>query len=382
MKNIFKARIAPARFVPIIGAVRSIAIIAIVVMIVFSMTACPESGPGPGPGSGSGLSIVGIWQDTSGNDVLEFTSAGKFRSFVAGAGSDLDYTFELRDGFPVIVLENDEWEVNQVIEFYSTDEGPQPVFGIITNKIRFLGSFDTKLTPYYPSTTSNYFELTRKGTDGSFVRPFVAVTNIIDVPTEAYRGLPLALTGKVEPYEAWFSDIIWSGEGVTGSSLAVPGDAAVGSKLSATATIKDGKAMGDDFVKTFEFTVVPPPPPADTIFIEAPGTSATALTGTLTGSGGDVSPDMYSFEVEKGKTYRVYVTHTGANEANFAGVYHNVTDSWDRVAFYAETSETSATYSYRQFTAGYDDYVVVTVRKDSIWATADIPYRIWYTIQN
>ena len=86
----------------------------------------------------------------------------------------------------------------------------------------------------------------------------VPVTKITNVPTTATVGAPLMLTGKVDPGNASYKDIDWSvaSAGTTGATIidntffaTMPGIAVI------MATIKDGKATGEDYTQGFFITV-------------------------------------------------------------------------------------------------------------------------------
>ena len=91
--------------------------------------------------------------------------------------------------------------------------------------------------------------------------PFVPVTDITGVPTEATAGYPLVLTGVLVPDNATNKAIVWSidtanTEGATGATLS--GDtllATAAGTVVVTATIIDGIDDGKDFKKDFSISV-------------------------------------------------------------------------------------------------------------------------------
>jgi hypothetical protein len=121
------------------------------------------------------------------------------------------------------------------------------------------------------------------GTDDTFI----PVTGIISVPTEATVGIPLTLTGTVEPETATNKDIIWSiaDAGNTGAELANgrlvatgPGTAVV------TATITDGTAPGQDYTQSFSIEVTVEELPGHRITVTFSGLPQDEST-TLTAQG-------------------------------------------------------------------------------------------------
>ena len=82
------------------------------------------------------------------------------------------------------------------------------------------------------------------------VAPFIAVTDITDIPAAASAGEPFTLSGMVSPADATYGTIVWSvaNAGTTGAQIS-------GNILSASdqgtivvkALIKDGKGVGEDF---------------------------------------------------------------------------------------------------------------------------------------
>jgi formylglycine-generating enzyme required for sulfatase activity len=115
---------------------------------------------------------------------------------------------------------------------------------------------------------------------------FVAVTSITDVPAIEMPGMPLTLTGTVEPANATCKTIVWSvknagttGASISGNTLTTTAEGTV----EVTATIADGLAAGTPYTQDFSVTFAPfvavtgiTGVPA----IEMPGTPLT-LTGTV-----------------------------------------------------------------------------------------------------
>jgi|GEM_PF-1962907 len=89
-------------------------------------------------------------------------------------------------------------------------------------------------------------------------RAWVAVTNITDVPTSATIGVPLPLTGTVNPENATFQNIVWSiaNAGTTGAMIIGNDFFAISSgNALITATIEDGVAMGTNYTQGFFIAV-------------------------------------------------------------------------------------------------------------------------------
>ncbi|MCL2825770.1 MAG: hypothetical protein FWD72_00005 [Eggerthellaceae bacterium] len=114
-------------------------------------------------------------------------------------------------------------------------------------------------TEYATSTTlPHYLTYTNDNTSTVWVLEFMPVADIAGVPTAATVGIPLALSGVVEPNDATNQAIVWSiaSAGATGATLS-------GNVLSATApgtvvvtaTIANGLAPGVAFTKNFAITV-------------------------------------------------------------------------------------------------------------------------------
>ena len=88
---------------------------------------------------------------------------------------------------------------------------------------------------------------------------FVAVTGITGVPTAAISGLPLTLTGTINPTNATNSAITWSVEnaGTTGANITggnVLNTTAAGT-VTVRATITNGATASTNFTQDFDITV-------------------------------------------------------------------------------------------------------------------------------
>jgi len=86
----------------------------------------------------------------------------------------------------------------------------------------------------------------------------VPVTNITNLPDSVLIGEPLTLTGTVVPENATNKTITWSVEsaGTTGATITGNTFIAAGTGISEVkATILNGIAEGEDYIKTFNITV-------------------------------------------------------------------------------------------------------------------------------
>ena len=90
------------------------------------------------------------------------------------------------------------------------------------------------------------------------LEPFVAVTNITDVPTTATAGTPLTLTGTVAPADATNQTIVWSIEDAGGTGATIS-DNTLNTTAAGTAivraTIVSGLRVNRDYRKNFTITV-------------------------------------------------------------------------------------------------------------------------------
>jgi hypothetical protein len=114
---------------------------------------------------------------------------------------------------------------------------------------------------------------------------FVEVTSITGVPTRAFIGIPLTLTGTVNPSTASNQTISWSivNAGTTGASLTGGNtlNVTAAGSVFVKATIVDGLSTGN-FEDTFEITVTYFVPV--TSITGVPGTAAVGVPLTLTGT--------------------------------------------------------------------------------------------------
>jgi hypothetical protein len=124
---------------------------------------------------------------------------------------------------------------------------------------------------------------------------FVQVSNITGVPTTAFVGIPLTLTGTVQPDNATNQAIVWSvtDAGTTGATIAgnTLSTTAAGTAI-VTATIVNGSEPGIDYTQAFEIEVrefeLDPAPPLTTVTAE-PGTIANSTRLTNLNYDGAVS---------------------------------------------------------------------------------------------
>ncbi|MCL2168105.1 MAG: DUF4465 domain-containing protein [Lentimicrobiaceae bacterium] len=104
-----------------------------------------------------------------------------------------------------------------------------------------------------------YFCMDKLQVRTKVITTFIPVSNIINVPDTAMVGNPLTLTGTVIPSDATHQIIEWNvlTTGETGASI-------TGNKLNTTgigtavirATIKNGSAENEDYIKDFEIVVI------------------------------------------------------------------------------------------------------------------------------
>ncbi|MGI6665408.1 MAG: hypothetical protein ACOX3W_08410 [Christensenellaceae bacterium] len=89
--------------------------------------------------------------------------------------------------------------------------------------------------------------------------PDKPVEELQNVPTAGKAGEPLELTGKVEPVNATYQDVIWeiADSGNTGASIKDGNilETQYGGAVVVRATIKDGIKEGEDWVKEFTITI-------------------------------------------------------------------------------------------------------------------------------
>ena len=111
----------------------------------------------------------------------------------------------------------------------------------------------TSLTMSIGMTASNPFTLTVKEP------PFVAVTGITGVPTEAMAGEPLELTATVAPADATNTAIVWSIADAGDTDATITGgntfNATTAGVATVRATIAGGAAQGAAYTQEFDVTV-------------------------------------------------------------------------------------------------------------------------------
>jgi endo-1,4-beta-xylanase len=121
--------------------------------------------------------------------------------------------------------------------------------------------------------------------------PFVAVTNISDVPGAATVGVDLALSGTVTPVEATNKTITWSvyNAGNTGASIVSGTTLRTTAAGTATvrATIASGLSTSSDYTQDFNITVTLPTLSGSVSITGTAqvGQTLTAVTTSLEGSG-------------------------------------------------------------------------------------------------
>jgi len=91
---------------------------------------------------------------------------------------------------------------------------------------------------------------------------FIPVIEIIDLPTKAIAGIYLQLTGTVIPHNATYKDIAWKVKdaGTTGATIGIGSSrlyTTAPGTVMVTATVKDGSAIGRDYIQDFCVEVEP-----------------------------------------------------------------------------------------------------------------------------
>ena len=98
-------------------------------------------------------------------------------------------------------------------------------------------------------------------TQGFYVavnEPFIAVTNIANLPNTATAGTPLTLSGNVQPNNATYQTIEWSIEDAENTGATINNNifnATTNGIATVRATITNGTDIGTDYVQTFFITV-------------------------------------------------------------------------------------------------------------------------------
>jgi formylglycine-generating enzyme required for sulfatase activity len=110
------------------------------------------------------------------------------------------------------------------------------------------------------------------------------VTNITGVPTVVVAGQTLTLTGTVAPDNATNKAIVWSVTGTTGATIS--GNTlttTTAETVTVTATIANGKAVGEDYTQDFDITIHPLPTLPALTMITVPEGTVTARIGNSNG---------------------------------------------------------------------------------------------------
>jgi hypothetical protein len=180
---------------------------------------------------------------------------------------------------------------------------------------------------HYASSWSNSASFTTPGPE------FIAVTNIINVPTEATAYLPLTLTGTVVPSNATNQAMVWSVEnaGTTGASIS--GTNVLNTTNSGTVTVKatitNGTAVGTPYTKTFSIDV-----------------SKAVLGGTVTISGNAIFGETLTATASLSSSPAI----SNLGTLSYQWCDHNDTHI---------TGATNATYTLTQDNVGHFVYVMV-----------------------
>jgi uncharacterized repeat protein (TIGR02543 family) len=128
--------------------------------------------------------------------------------------------------------------------------------GVISGTPTVMGTFDFTIQADNgaPTPTTQALSITIEPAED----PFVAVTDITDVPASATAGAPLTLSGTVAPQNATSKTLAWSLKSAGETGAIVSGDtftASAAGTATVTATIANGAAQGATFTKDFTITV-------------------------------------------------------------------------------------------------------------------------------
>jgi len=164
----------------------------------------------------------------------------------------------------------------------------------------------------------------------------IPVTNITGVPTTITAGVPLTLTGTVAPSNASNQTIVWSvwfgaGTGAVITSGNILNVGACGTVI-VRATITDGLAAGEDYIKDFTITVNLTTTTfsglltsycAGTFIPALPDTSTNGVTGTWSPAINNTQTTTYTFTPNAGQcatTAQITITLNSIVTPTFSGI--------------------------------------------------------------
>jgi hypothetical protein len=142
----------------------------------------------------------------------------------------------------------------------------------------------------------NRLDVTIYGVSGT--APFVPVTDIINVPTTAAINVPLTLSGTVLPNSATNKTIVWTVKDAGGTGATITGNTFLATQTGTakiTATIEDGLAVGEPFIKEFSIEVK-----ETIVYYTITATVNNSAFGTITPAG--------EIEVEEGGSKTFIIT--------------------------------------------------------------------------
>jgi len=207
--------------------------------------------------------------------------------------------------------------------------------------------------------------------------PFVAVTDITDVPETAIAGTLLELTATINPVDATNQDIVWTVKdaGTTGASIAgnTLNTAAAGT-VTVTATITDGMAVGTDYEQDFSVTVSDNTPLVDA---EAP---------VITQHPENITTEMYDIVV-----LQVTANSSDGGVLSYQWYYHTINRNYGGTfisgatsAYYNPPTNTEGTMYYYVVVTNTNNSVngttTASVTSDVAAVTVNMPAPVYYNI--
>ena len=255
-------------------------------------------------GTGSGTPVYTVaGADASKYLRVRVTSADAAGSQYSSSSAQVPYTITLTKSgdtgtdavsFNDISSVQTAYAVSGSIPVYYTLDGS----GTLTNTLNYSGGAITPVTA--PGTGSSTYAVSGSDAiDGvisiaaTFAHantPFVAVTNITNVPTTATAGEDLTLTGTVSPDDATNQAITWNVKAAGTTGAVIDADTlstTAAGTVAVTATVENGASATADFTKDFDITVNAAFVPVSNI-TNVPTSVTAGEDLTLTGT---VSPD-------------------------------------------------------------------------------------------
>ncbi|MCL2003411.1 MAG: S-layer homology domain-containing protein [Oscillospiraceae bacterium] len=168
---------------------------------------------------------------------------------------------------------------HQTITWSVIDAGPTgAVLNGSTLTAMAAGSMTIRATVLNGRANGNYTQ------DFIVNATFITVTGITGLPSEAVAGIPLTLSGTVNPDAAQYTSIVWNvvnardtGAVINGNLLAARSPGIV----TVQASIINGLALGSNYTQSFDITVNPLVPVTN--IISVPETTSIGVNLSLTG---------------------------------------------------------------------------------------------------